>query len=385
MKRFFQTLAVIVLLVSIAPMDQNPVIASTGDLGITVGAHIRPTPNYGDEVTAFNKITGKNIGVVMYFLDWSSMSNDHLAYDKYLVDNLNTHMASGTEPVVMLTWQPVNGRKVTGCDRDYGSTEVMVVPIINGLCDAYLRNFADGLALRPERFLLRFAHEMNISNTYTWWAGNYGNDTSKYISMFRHVHVVVNAELARKGKTNVEWVWSPNYASNPPDSWNAIHNYYPGDSYVDWIGLSGYNWNSNQSFSDLYDSVLRNLACSYAKPQIISEIGTVDGSPTKSAWITDAYQRAPNYPFLRSIVWFNDYAYADANSSDFRITTSTAASGSVSAVPSTSNPSWTNAYKQAVASSNYNSTLPSLASATPLKTYCGPDLPNKLYIPFARN
>lgn len=54
---------------------------------------------------------------------------------------------------------------------------------------------------------------------------------------------------------------------------------------------------------------------------------------SKAAWIRDAYSRAPSYPFLRVIQWFNDYAYADPNSADFRVTTSTAQDGSVQPLP----------------------------------------------------
>ncbi|WP_376791077.1 hypothetical protein [Thermoflexus sp.] len=70
----------------------------------------------------------------------------------------------------------------------------------------------------------------------------------------------------------MEWVWSPNCASDPPEPWNDLHRCYPGDAYVDRIGLSGYNWyNACQlvvwrPFHDLYDAVFRDLACSYAKP-----------------------------------------------------------------------------------------------------------------------
>ena len=49
-----------------------------------------------------------------------------------------------------------------------------------------------------------------------------------------------------EGVHNVEWVWAPNAESAPglfdvssPNNWR---HYYPGDSYVDWVGIDGYNW-----------------------------------------------------------------------------------------------------------------------------------------------
>ena len=227
---------------------------------------------------------------------------------------------------------------------------------------------------------------MNITDS-PWWPGNWGSDDANlYVQMYQHVHDVIMG--GSEPPTNIEWVWSPNYASNPPDAWNAINNYYPGDAYVDWIGLSGYNWynapghgESWHSFNYLYDSVLTDFTCRYAKPQIIAEVGSVEGNGTtlsKADWITDLYQRAPSYPFLRSVVWFNDYAAASASQADFRVTTGSAAVGSADSVdplPSGTH-AWTNAYTSALSAPIYTSSLPSLAAATPSMVIC-----DQLYLP----
>ena len=42
-------------------------------------------------------------------------------------------------------------------------------------------------------------------------------------------------------KVAVEFVWSPNYISN---IYPHYSHYYPGDDYVDWVGVDGYNWGS---------------------------------------------------------------------------------------------------------------------------------------------
>jgi hypothetical protein len=213
---------------------------------------------------------------------------------------------------------------------------------------------------------------MNIADM-PWWPGNYGQDASKYIAMYRHVHDVFQSQ----GAANVEWMWSPNYMSNPVVDWNDLYNYYPGDGYVDWVGLSGYNWNRGgvpwRSFSWLYDATLNGLSCRYAKPQIIAEIGTVDGGggdQSKVNWINEVYSQAPNYPFLRGIVWFNDYAMADPSGPDFRVTAKSGDTGVASPLPAGSG-AWTEAYKTSISSSMYTSSLPSLAEATPPRTYCG--------------
>ena len=220
----------------------------------------------------------------------------------------------------------------------------------------------------------RFAHEMNIADS-PWWVGHIGAQPSLSIAVWRRVPSLFEAE----GATNGEWVWSPNYASHPPEPWNDLQAYYPGDPYVDWIGLSGDNWYTSRpdgiwrTFSDLYDPVLRDLACAYPKPQIIAEMGSVEGdrpNRSKAAWIRGAYAQALRHPFLRAIQWFNDYAYADPREADFRVTTSSAQDGDVVALGD-----WTIAYRQALADPVYTTTLPSRAAATPPGRYCeGPPL-----------
>lgn len=388
-------LAMLIPVAAVAEDSTSPSI--NGTLGITQGAHIRPTIfwgppvwGYGDEILAFDSLVGKDIGVVMYFSDWRHVPGDH-ALDTFLLGWIQSEIIDPSRrPAIMLTWEPtrpgtVDGGGSFGCTKSYVSEPIPPQDIIDGVCDDYLVQFAEDVKARPERFLLRFAHEMNITDS-PWWPGNWETrDANLYVQMYRHVHDVIMAEP--DPPTNVEWVWSPNYASNPTDAWNAINNYYPGDDYVDWIGLSGYNWydapNHSEPWRDfnyLYDSVLTDFSCRYAKPQIIAEVGSVEGTGgmTKAGWISDLYQRAPNYPFLRSVVWFNDYAAANSSLADFRVTTGSAdesSPDSVDPLPSSTH-AWTNAYSSGVAASIYTSTLPSLASATPANVIC-----DQVYLP----
>jgi hypothetical protein len=361
------------------------------DLGITHGAHIRPVfipvlPDslgpedygYGKEILNFDDLVGKDIGLVMYFADWGG-AGDGAAFDSFLSILINYEITNPSRrPVIMITWAPLNGKIISGCDKNYGWNNVIPpADILDGDCDTFITNFANLINARPERYIIRFAHEMNIEDS-KWWPGHFpGEDASLYIDMYRYVH----QKFVDAGVDNVEWMWSPNWASNPPEPWNAIPNYYPGDDVVDWIGLSGYNWytmgvpsNPWRTFEALYDDVLTDLTCRYAKPQIIAEIGSIEGSGalTKAGWIADAYQRVRNYPFVRSVVWFNDYAYENPAAADFRITTGSQQVG----IPDYVNPlpspggGWTDAYSTAITDPIFTSSLPSLAAATPPHPIC---------------
>lgn len=361
--------------VTLTPQEVSP-SAPAQVLGIAHAVHLRPTLNYGKEIRDFTSLVGKQPAMVMYFMDWQGNPNAsglERYFDPYLVNTISNTFPISERPAIMLTWQPLHGRQATGCTQDYPGV-IPLTDIMAEACDNYIRGFARALKARPERFLIRFAHEMNISDS-PWWVGHIGAFPSLYVSVWRHVHRTFEEE----GVTNVEWVWSPNYASNPPDLWNDLHAYYPGDDVVDWIGLSGYNWyNTRQpmnwrSFVDLYDAVLKDLACSYPKPQIIAEIGSVEGDGSilsKAGWIQNAYDHAISYPFLRAIQWFNDYAYADHRSADFRVTTGTAQDNAVQPLPPQTGV-WTTSYRNAISNPVYRSTLPTLQAATPPGRLCG--------------
>jgi hypothetical protein len=334
-------------------------------MGITHGAHIRPTYDYGRELVAFTSLAQKDIGILKYFVPWEP-------FDPFLLDQVRDQYPRSQDLAFALTWGP--GPSGKGCDLDYGSSGP-INAILRGKCDAYLRAFARSVNQRPERFLLRLANEMNIADV-PWWPGHYGNSPGDFVAMWRRVHDIFRSE----GVTNVEWVWSPNYASHPFNdtnyAWNNLHSYYPGDSYVDWIALSGYNWGTPwDTFEVIYGNVLNDLTCRYRKPQILLEVGSVEGpggTQTKARWIEDMYARLPSYPLVRAVVWFNDYADASRSRPDFRITTSTADCAQRSdcdGVQSLSN--WTSAYRTAISDARYTTSLPSLANATPDYVVCG--------------
>ncbi len=355
----------------------NGVVSSAQTFGITLGIQQPPAVNYGDEMNAVNSLTGKVHGLVLYYVDW------YYIYGPFLENQLRGQMSASNVPVTFIAWEPTNARAANGCDQDYLNVVVPPDSIIAGACDDYIRAYANALKATGYRYLIKFAHEMNNSSR-PWWPGNFGETPSTYVQMWRHVVDVFRSQNV----TNVEWVWAPIFRSYPDTSANDVHLFYPGDNYVDWVGPMGYNYYTTlnwgwMTFSDIFDATLKDFACLYRKPQIIHEFGSVEGnasSPTKAQWITDAYLKAQNYPFLRSVVWYNDQDALNPNA-DFRITTHTGSANpppptNVNPLPSDTH-AWTNAYHDAIASSVYTKTLPSKAAATPSNTTC----PNKVYLP----
>lgn len=87
--------------------------------------------------------------------------------------------------------------------------------------DDYIRETLDTIAADGRRAVIRFACEMNCSPL--------GDSPSMYVKAFRHVADIVHEY------DNFEVMWSP----NDYGSFNRPYElYYPGDEYVDWIGIS---------------------------------------------------------------------------------------------------------------------------------------------------
>ena len=167
---------------------------------------------------------------------------------------------------------------------------------------------------------LRLDWEMN-GNWFAWDGSHNGNSAAPYVAMWRHIHDLFDAE----GATNVAWVWTPSSASLPDTAWNAMTAYYPGDTYVDWVGEDDYNYGGTfghtEGWND-FTSQLQPLYGTFAarKPVMIGEMGSADGIPghDKGQWITTmAAQVKTDYPDVQALVWF-DVSY-DA---DWRFDTS---------------------------------------------------------------
>src|SRR5437588_405859 len=165
-----------------------------------------------------------------------------------------------------------------------------------------------------------------MNGSWTEWGGGQngggGAGPKAYVAAWRHIHDV----FLEQGATNVAWVWAPNDSSLPDQPWNHWTNYYPGDAYVDWVGIDGFNWGTSESWSSWRDltDIIRPIYEDYAgrKPIMVAETGSARHGGSKAQWFNDA--RAileSDFPAVRAFVYFN----APGVPSDWRVTTSATA------------------------------------------------------------
>jgi beta-mannanase len=181
--------------------------------------------------------------------------------------------------------------------------------VISGRYDSYIREFALKAKAWGHPFFLRFDWEMN-GHWFPWHEGVNGNQPGEFVTAWRHVHDI----FAAVGATNATWVWCPNveYSGATP-----LASDYPGDAYVDWVGLDGYNWGTNpnnpdswKTFGQVYRASYQNIVSNLApsKPMMIGEVASSEYGGSKASWIKDMLARIPGeYPKIRALLYFDKY------------------------------------------------------------------------------
>ena len=154
--------------------------------------------------------------------------------------------------------------------------------IANGKQDAELRTYITEL-LRYQSLGIKMMVGPYPEMNGTWV--RYGANPAYGKQMF--INFVVMAE--EMGLTEVLWVWAPNDIGR-----YDIVDYYPGDSYVDVIGGSVYNFadlhgKSWRSVDRLYDSYVGDVRSFTLKPIIITQTGSDPGDVRTHQWIQDMF------------------------------------------------------------------------------------------------
>lgn len=183
---------------------------------------------------------------------------------------------------------------------------------------------AQVLSLSPAtRVWLRYASEMNLEADNTPWAVEDtagtplpGNGPANFIAAWQHVHAVVDQELTAKqiAPSRVLWVLAPGAHSWPAQAGNLISDYYPGDTFVDVLGMDGYNWGGTawRTFAQVFDQGYQDLsALSATKPMMLAEFASDPSGGNRAAWIQNAAQAlVSTYPRIGAFVWFDETHWA---------------------------------------------------------------------------
>jgi Glycosyl hydrolase family 26 len=287
-------IAISAMSVILVPQAQS---ASAATTRLYYGVHVPGWLSDMSAVDRFEADAGKRASLIMFYQGWG-LTDGSQNFEPQWMDNIRNH---GSIP--MVTWEP--WLYTEGVNQPAYALQ----NIANGSFDSYIAQWARDARAWGHPFFLRFAHEMN-GNWNSWSEQVNGNSAGQYVLAWQHVHDV----FAQNGATNATWVWSPNvsYTGSTPMS-----ELYPGDAYVDWIALDGYNWgtvggHSWQSFTNVFSPSYSEITAISTKPLLIAETAAAESGGNKANWITSALtSEVDNFPRIKGFVWFNENKETD--------------------------------------------------------------------------
>ncbi len=290
-------LSILAIIMMLTSLTLFPVTQGYAADDLKIGAWLGDQPTDG-LVKAFNQLQGRNLDIVHMYMDWSTNFNN--------IRN-NVDSAYLNNAVILITWEP---------------WEYDTVQIMNGNADNYIRRMAQDMKSYGKEIWLRPLHEAN-GDWYPWAIGYSSgrNTNSTYIAAFRRIVDIFRNE----GANNVKWIFTLNCDNVGPNT--SYEGIYPGDNYVDYNSIDGYNWGTTQSWGSTWQSFDQifsrayNSLKNYSKPIFIAEWASAEIGGNKAQWITDSFNTIrTNYHRIFAAVWFSHN-----KETDWRINSSEAA------------------------------------------------------------
>jgi Glycosyl hydrolase family 26 len=290
-------IAVAAIAVGVTLYNQSASPAKSGPLpvhlptapGSYLGVYAHGAPASYGGVTAFTNSTGARPDVLMYYSGW---------YVPFPVGFATTAADNGAVPLVQMD-----------------PTGISMAAIAADKYDGYLSSYAETVRAYHHPVIMSFGHEMNGS----WYSWGYRHSSpAAFVAAWRHIVTVFRA----LGADNVTWLWTVNIVNNTQQgSIPSPGPWWPGSSYVNWVGIDGYYLESSWQFASLFGPTIAKVRALTGDPILIAETGAVPAAG-QSAKIADIFAGIHLYQLL-GFVYFDATNYQGL---DFSISNPAAAS-----------------------------------------------------------
>jgi hypothetical protein len=325
-----RTLLIAILIMGAALLEPTGNAASAASPKILLGIYDGNQGYDMGRVAEVEQWQSKKHAVVNMFTNWCG---DSKALDSLFKKQLAAIWKNGNVP--MITWEPLL------CGTTPDDIEVRIA---DGRYDPFINRWATRLVKflsgsdrklgtkDDRRVYIRLGHEMN-GNWYPWSSAVGGNIPSDFIAMWVHVRNIFKS--LGLGPSHVQWIWCVNQTDVGGFS---AEEYFPGDDYVDWLAIDGFNWGTSQSWSswqsprECYDDMVGRLRRISRRPLALTEfagsslVGADNDPDLKGEWIGDFFAYAIEKGFAM-VSWFNEDKETDWASSGGRFGTEITANG----------------------------------------------------------
>jgi hypothetical protein len=181
---------------------------------------------------------------------------------------------------------------------------ITAAQVADGTYDQFLADWFTACKDKDYPIWLRPMSEMNGEWT---WPGNeaaWGGIPLDYRRAWRRMYNI--AEAVGCAGTKQIWDWSPNGTESGAAN-TDMALYYPGDNYVDWVGISVYNSGRTRTPTQV---IAKAYGLYSNKPMLVSEGGCSEVSGYSlwkgDTWITNWFSCIQNtYPQIKAAVWYN--------------------------------------------------------------------------------
>jgi len=267
------------------------------DWGCYHGAY--PAINYSLQIGTFESRVEKDLSMVLWYENMGDAG--FASYLGYLWWNETYNYAGCLEQGLNYTgaryleigWEP--------------EATITAAQIAQGYYDSYFKQwFTESITYsnrnnNTDPVWIRAMSEMNGSWTFVGNDAAWGGDPINFRRAWRRMYNI--AEQVGAADKHI-FLFSPNGVSYPDESWNEPKDYYPGDQYVDWVGMSVYYNSSAIAYpSDVIQPFYNQW--SY-KPMIISEGALYTTNDVNGVqWVNDWFDTQYNFPMIKALVWFD--------------------------------------------------------------------------------
>lgn len=286
-----------------------------------------------NDLEAANKFNRK-FDIVKYYEDFSGGTIPSLAQKDSANKGRIVHIAwetrlfGGIKNSTLIPEPPLGA----GMCQDTSIKQYSWDQFSRGIFDAYIDKTADNIKALGKPVFIDINHEPDVfAYSGSGCTSITGND---YVNIYRRIVDRFRA----KQVNNVVWVWvlaGYNYSGWTDLSFNPKWiNYYPGDTYVDWIAWDPYanntatrtspyaNW--NQGAYGLYDWIKKGglddapkggTGAKY-KPLMLAEYGTAANSGRFVPWVSQIPTDLKRLPGIKAVEYFDSQCWSQFTGSN---------------------------------------------------------------------
>lgn len=282
------------------------------------------------DISAMERLAQKRLAWVQFESDWAEST-------EFPWDAVRSISQAGRTPYIRILPRS-REEQDTGADPVYTMEN-----FLQGHFDDLIRRWAELAKASGVDLVIEFGPEVN-GNWYPWngqWNG--GGETKGYgdpsladgPERFRDVYRRFIDIFRQARADRVTWFLHVDSQPKPREPWNAMAGYYPGDEYIDWIGVSvfgaqlpGDHWNS---FTDTLDVTYNEIvAISPLKPVAIVEFAVTESPQRpdgKADWIRQALSAVKGgwYPHVKAVSYWHERNWIPDSTYSLRIDSSPAA------------------------------------------------------------